>query len=282
LEVARAVRSLLVERERLVRKLVIVPGLVALGLVVIASRALAWPPSSVRLTDRSTGNSFEATNGPDVTVRRNGQTYSGVLEPGELDELHAILKAVQAARPGQLSPLPRDPGRDAARWLLWVPPEGLLLKELKPPLDRLEALADSVWNRLARAAGLPLPVLKSASSGISGQVSLGSDLLGVGSVDSRVALAQDALAKLGYDGGKPDGVFGKKTRDAVIRFQKSEKLPADGVLGSATWDRLFTVLSAPHEHRAEPGPPSKTRGLEGALGGIADDPAVPAPEKKRP
>ncbi len=45
---------------------------------------------------------------------------------------------------------------------------------------------------------------------------------------------QTALAMLGYKVGEPDGVYGAKTRKAVIAFQKKVKLEADGLVGAQT------------------------------------------------
>src|SRR3954470_15894725 len=41
-----------------------------------------------------------------------------------------------------------------------------------------------------------------------------------------------------------DGLFGRATRDAVISFQHSVNLTPDGVVGAATWGRLFDTTSA--------------------------------------
>jgi peptidoglycan hydrolase-like protein with peptidoglycan-binding domain len=41
---------------------------------------------------------------------------------------------------------------------------------------------------------------------------------------------------LGFD--QIDGVFGIMTRNAVIAFQENEGLPADGVVGDSTWQRM--------------------------------------------
>jgi len=41
---------------------------------------------------------------------------------------------------------------------------------------------------------------------------------------------------LGFD--QIDGVFGPLTRNAVIAFQQGEGLPADGVVGDTTWQRM--------------------------------------------
>ena len=49
---------------------------------------------------------------------------------------------------------------------------------------------------------------------------------------------QDALNYLGYNSGTIDGIFGSKTRNAVIRFQKANKLSQDGIVGCKTWKSL--------------------------------------------
>lgn len=59
-----------------------------------------------------------------------------------------------------------------------------------------------------------------------------------GSKGVYVAVAQDALTTLGFSPGTIDGIYGTKTRDAIIRFQRLNDLPADGIIGCATWERL--------------------------------------------
>ena len=49
---------------------------------------------------------------------------------------------------------------------------------------------------------------------------------------------QTRLSALGYDPGKPDGIFGEKTRTAVIRFQQDKGLKPDGIVGEKTWNAI--------------------------------------------
>lgn len=42
----------------------------------------------------------------------------------------------------------------------------------------------------------------------------------------------------------PDGIFGTATLNAVIAFQNRFNLAADGVIGKATWDKMYEVYSA--------------------------------------
>jgi len=53
---------------------------------------------------------------------------------------------------------------------------------------------------------------------------------------------QRALKAAGVYTGKIDGKIGAGTRQAIVEFQKSHGLKADGVLGRKTWDELKTFL----------------------------------------
>ena len=46
--------------------------------------------------------------------------------------------------------------------------------------------------------------------------------------------AQEALSRLGYNVGSPDGVAGKRTVDALRRFQATAGLPTSGRLDPDT------------------------------------------------
>ena len=43
----------------------------------------------------------------------------------------------------------------------------------------------------------------------------------------------------GRVGAQVDGVWGPRTRDAVKRWQRANGLVGDGVVGPATWARMF-------------------------------------------
>jgi N-acetylmuramoyl-L-alanine amidase len=45
---------------------------------------------------------------------------------------------------------------------------------------------------------------------------------------------QERLTELGYDGGRPDGIFGRLTENALRSFQRDYGLVADGICGAAT------------------------------------------------
>ena len=48
----------------------------------------------------------------------------------------------------------------------------------------------------------------------------------------RLATAQMLLDELGYDPGEADGLMGKKTRNAILRFQRKNALRVDGKASS--------------------------------------------------
>ncbi len=86
------------------------------------------------------------------------------------------------------------------------------------------------WSAL-NAATAPKPT-PPASSGGSGPT------LRMGDRGEPVKALQNRLNALGYKAGSADGVFGNGTLSAVKAFQKAKGLPADGVVGPKTWDKL--------------------------------------------
>ena len=59
-----------------------------------------------------------------------------------------------------------------------------------------------------------------------------------GSRGDAVRRLQELLNKKGFDCGAVDGIFGSKTYAAVVAFQKSNGLGADGIVGPLTWGKL--------------------------------------------
>lgn len=60
-----------------------------------------------------------------------------------------------------------------------------------------------------------------------------------GSRGTQVKTLQRLLNSLFYDCGAVDGIWGKKTNNAVIAFQTDKGLEADGIVGSKTWAALL-------------------------------------------
>ena len=87
------------------------------------------------------------------------------------------------------------------------------------------------------------------------QLTTNSVLLKKGSRGKEVTKLQTALTKLNFNPGVIDGIFGSKTEEAVINFQKSQQLVPDGIVGEKTWAKLNAALQ-------EDNPRSNFRGLE--------------------
>lgn len=66
----------------------------------------------------------------------------------------------------------------------------------------------------------------------------GYPLIRQGSRGAYVCIAQDDLNTLGYTTGGLDGVFGPQTYRAVLAYQRSVGLSADGIIGCNTWRSL--------------------------------------------
>ena len=59
-------------------------------------------------------------------------------------------------------------------------------------------------------------------------------ILRVGSRSAQVSMLQEGLAYLGFHPGSADGIFGSKTERAVVDFQNSKRIFADGIVGPTT------------------------------------------------
>lgn len=61
----------------------------------------------------------------------------------------------------------------------------------------------------------------------------------------KIMAIQEALLQKGFGPGEIDGVWGRRTIDALRAFQRSVGLPDDGVNGPATENALFSAAAAP-------------------------------------
>jgi len=75
-----------------------------------------------------------------------------------------------------------------------------------------------------------------------GKAQEGSDAAQIIRVKVSPEKIQRALKSAGVYTGKVDGKIGPGTKEAIIEFQKSHGLKADGVLGKKTWEELKTFL----------------------------------------
>lgn len=78
-------------------------------------------------------------------------------------------------------------------------------------------------------------------------------ILRSGAQGAEVSELQAALKLLGYFDGTVDGVFGNGTASAVSRFQQVAGLQPDGVVGTATWNRLFPTAETPQSGTTQSG-----------------------------
>ena len=76
--------------------------------------------------------------------------------------------------------------------------------------------------------------------GIPGNNTLnGCPLVRRGARGNITKLVQEKLTSLGYGTNGVDGIFGNGTKNAVIKYQKSKGLSADGIVGQNTWRKLL-------------------------------------------
>lgn len=64
-------------------------------------------------------------------------------------------------------------------------------------------------------------------------------ILRTGSRGAAVSELQAVLKLMGYYTGNVDGIYGDSTAIAVTRYQEAMGINADGIVGRATWQRLF-------------------------------------------
>ena len=95
-------------------------------------------------------------------------------------------------------------------------------------------------NHLAGAnVDVTVKVVRRSSGGGSAAVAPDMPLLRYGSRGDAVKILQEKLNAKGYSSGNVDGIFGTKTRAAVISFQKANGLGVDGIVGKLTWAKLY-------------------------------------------
>lgn len=97
------------------------------------------------------------------------------------------------------------------------------------------AINSGVWSYVEPASLTPTWVHFDKRSFPAACSTGGYPLVRQGSKGVYVLIAQDGLNTLGYTTGGLDGVFGNKTKNAVIRYQRSRGLSADGIIGCNTW-----------------------------------------------
>ncbi|MGB9781227.1 peptidoglycan-binding domain-containing protein [Caldanaerobacter sp.] len=71
---------------------------------------------------------------------------------------------------------------------------------------------------------------------------LGSRLLYEGLAGYDVLELQMILQSLGYDSGPIDGIFGPRTKKAVMKFQRDNGLKVDGIVGPETMKAIRMLV----------------------------------------
>ncbi|MCL2675993.1 MAG: peptidoglycan-binding protein [Firmicutes bacterium] len=66
-----------------------------------------------------------------------------------------------------------------------------------------------------------------------------------GSRTSNVLYLQELLLSFLYEPGPLDGIFGPRTHNAVLAFQRENRLVADGIVGPITWRALLSSTGRP-------------------------------------
>ena len=138
--------------------------------------------------------------------------------------------------------------------------------------DRLPAQARPAPGRRCGESHAPEPSRASAAAlatrvdGGRTDPRLGLQARGGGSV--RVRRLQRQLARLGYDSGEVDGLYGPRTQRAVTGFERSRGLPANGVAGLDTLRALALIAGAPRHltpnqtSRPRPAAPAGPRAVQ--------------------
>ncbi len=91
------------------------------------------------------------------------------------------------------------------------------------------------WFRLAKAQGIAVSDQLLTPRGVEAYFNKSRQ---VRNQDDLVKDIQQRLIRLGYNPGPADGLYGAKTRAAIIAFQKRNGLPADGLATAALLEAL--------------------------------------------
>lgn len=162
------------------------------------------------------------------------------------------VKAGQTLAQGDKIGIEGSTGRSTGSHLHW---------EIRKYDNRVLHQDISVWSGIPNKAGSALYINSSVPDAVdfirAVQAAVGVDVDGVCGKQTKAALPtlawcknrrhravtplQQRLNALGYSCGNADGIFGGKTRAAVIAYQKNHSLTADGIVGAKTWASLMEV-----------------------------------------
>lgn len=105
----------------------------------------------------------------------------------------------------------------------------------------------TTWNKISYIFAAVTKIAELGGEGITIDSASSGNTISLGSRGNYVKIAQNMLRKNSlYFPTIPtltaDGIFGEKTRQAVIAFQKYFGLTPDGVIGRRTWNMLYDVF----------------------------------------
>ncbi len=104
-------------------------------------------------------------------------------------------------------------------------------------------------KKLIKSLALAFCLFAIVSVGILGlcltrQDFLSETVIGTGLTTTQIKSVQTKLKNWGYYTGSVDGIYGAKTKSAVIKFQKKNGLTADGIVGSQTAKAMGLSLTS--------------------------------------
>lgn len=109
------------------------------------------------------------------------------------------------------------------------------------------SLSDTSWTNYGIPKGLYTPEEIEKAGKVILMVTVKK-----GSSGDAVKQLQEWLNQLGYDCGRPDGIFGTQTDLAVKKFQVNHGLKADGIVGTLTWNEIEKELGIGGDGETEP------------------------------
>ena len=98
-----------------------------------------------------------------------------------------------------------------------------------------------------------------------------STTLSHGMQGDEVRELQQALIILGYLKGTADGIYGNKTENAVRKFQRKNKLSADGLAGIKTKELIFSKASGASSSSGSSGNSSEKKNENASNGNASDN-----------
>lgn len=129
------------------------------------------------------------------------------------------------------------PTPPAVSWTVWQYSD----KENVPGVGACDAnyLSDLAKILIAPIVAKPTKPSKPAQPNLT----LPNKVLKPGDRGDDVKAVQVALNRLNFKCGEPDGIYGPKTEDAVLRFQKMYGIkPFDGIYGPKTREKMIELL----------------------------------------